>query len=85
MWSQARGFSPHNKALLLPLKPMASTFNTYPQLVTDPGRHARTDWQRCSAAQAVAATLHLDSAAIISRATDSTGCSLIGLMPGGLA
>ena len=64
---------------------MASTFNTYPDLVTDPGRHARTDWERCSAAQAVAATLNHDSDAIISRAIDSTGCSLIGLMPGGLA
>jgi len=64
---------------------MASTFNTYAELVTDSGRHARTDWDCCSATEAVAATLRIDPEAIISRATDSAGCALIGFMPGGLA
>jgi len=64
---------------------MASTFNTYAALVTDSGRHARTDWDRCSATQAVAATLRIDPDAIISRATDTTGSALVGFMPGGLA
>lgn len=68
---------------LFPL-PMASTFHTYADLVTDAGRPARTDWDS-TAADAVAATLRLDPDAIITRAIDSTGCRLIGLMPGGLA
>lgn len=63
---------------------MASTFHTYADLVTDAGRPARTDWDS-TAADAVAATLRLDPDAIITRAIDSTGCRLIGLMPGGLA
>jgi hypothetical protein len=64
---------------------MASTFHTYAELVTDAGRPARTDWDGTAAADAVAATLRLDPDAIISHATDSTGCRLIGLLPGGLA
>ena len=64
--------------------PMASTFHTYADLVTDAGRPARTDWNH-TAADAVAATLRLDPDAIVSLAVDSTGCRLIGLMPGGLA
>ena len=69
---------------------MASTFHTYPESITDGGRHARTDWGipgsiSANATQAVAATLRLDPEAIISRATDSTGCTLIGYLPGGLA
>ena len=64
---------------------MASTFNTYPELIAASGRHARTDWARATATDAVAATLQIDPTAIISRATDSTGCALIGYMPGGLA
>lgn len=63
---------------------MASTFHTYADLVTDAGRPARTDWDS-TAADAVAATLRHDPEAIISRAIDSTGCRLIGLLPGGLA
>jgi len=68
----------------LPLKKMGTTYNTYPELIADTGRNARTDWERCSAAQAVAATLRYDNEAIICRATDSTGLSLSGLLPGGL-
>ena len=67
---------------------MASTFHTYPDLITDAGRLARTDWGdrlRHTAADAVAATLRYDSEAIIGLATDSTGSRFIGLMPGGLA
>ena len=67
---------------------MASTFHTYADLVADAGRHARTDWgdrRNHTAADAVAATLRLEPDAIISRAIDSTGCRLVGLMPGGLA
>ena len=57
--------------------PMASTFHTYADLVTDAGRPARTDWDS-TAADAVAATLRLDPDAIVSLATDSTGCRLVG-------
>lgn len=66
--------------------PMASTFNTYPELITDRGRHARTDWPRASAAEAVAATLRHDPAAIVSSVIGSD-CSqpVRGLMPGGIA
>jgi DNA-binding GntR family transcriptional regulator len=67
---------------------MASTFHTYPELIADAGRPARTDWgdrREHTAAEAVAATLRLDPQAVIVRATDATGCRLIGLMPGGLA
>ena len=56
--------------------------------MADAGRHARTDWgdrRNHTAADAVAATLRLEPDAIISRAIDSTGCRLVGLMPGGLA
>lgn len=63
---------------------MASTFHTYPELITDAGRPARTDWNS-TAADAVAATLRHDPEAVIVRATDATGCRLIGLLPGGLA
>ena len=63
---------------------MGFTFHTYPELIADMGRHARTDWERCSAAQAVAATIRTDDQVVICRATDSTGLSLAGLLPGGL-
>jgi hypothetical protein len=63
---------------------MASTFHTYSELITDSGRHARTDWNRATATDAVAATIRHDSAAVISSATDSTGLALFGLLPGGL-
>ena len=73
----------------------ASTFHTYPQLVTDPGAHCRSVWGHpgsysATAAEAVGATLAIEPDAIepdaiISRAIDDSGCRLIGLMPGGLA
>lgn len=63
---------------------MGTTYNTYPELIADKGRHARTDWERCSAAEAVAATIRTDDQVVICRAIDSTGLSLNGLLPGGL-
>ena len=69
---------------------MASTFHTYAELVYDPGAHCRSIWGHpgsysATAAEAVGATLAIEPDAIISRAIDDTGCTLIGQMPGGLA
>lgn len=84
LWPRMWGSPSHGSKVLPTHRPMASTFHTYADLVTDAGRPARTDWDS-SAADAVAATLRLDPDAIVSLAVDPTGCRLIGLMPGGLA
>ena len=64
------------------------TLHTYPDLVTDGGRHARTDWPaHCyggALAELVAATLRLDPAAVITRAADGRAVA-VGHLPGGLA
>lgn len=61
-----------------------STFNTYPDLISDGGRHARTDWPGGDLAAAVAATLSRDPSAIVSRAVAGDRCA-VGHLPGGLA
>jgi hypothetical protein len=67
------------------LFPMISTFNTYPELLTDSGRLAETVWQHAETlGQAIAATIALDSTAVILRATGH-GERIVGLAPGGLA
>jgi hypothetical protein len=64
---------------------MISTFNTYPELLTDSGRLAKTVWQHAETlGQAIAATIALDSTAVILRATGQ-GERIVGLAPGGLA
>ena len=63
---------------------MASTFNTYPDLLINGGRLARTEWPGASMAEAVAATVRRNSEAVILRAADQ-GCQVRGLAPGGLA
>ena len=64
------------------------TLHTYPELLTDGGRHARTEWPaHCyggELAELVAATLRLDPAAVISRAADGRAVA-VGHLPGGLA
>lgn len=67
-----------------------TTLHTYPDLLHDGGRLAATAWNyrgwRCSAADAVAATLDLDSEAVILRVADSNGRYVaVGHAPGGLA
>jgi hypothetical protein len=63
---------------------MATTYNTYPDLLIDGGRLAATVWQAASTSEAIAATIRRDATAIVLRATDSTGTRLVGLAPGGL-
>lgn len=55
------------------------TFHTYPELLIDGGRLAATEWPGASVSEAVAATLRLDSEAIVLRAGQA-----VGLAPGGL-
>ena len=65
---------------------MASTFNTYPELIHTGGRLAQTVWSGLDPARAIAATLALDPDAVILRADGRLADpSLIGLAPGGLA
>jgi len=64
---------------------MATTYNTYSDLLIDGGRLAATVWETATAAQAVAATLRYDAAAIVLRVTDNSGARLVGLAPGGLS
>ena len=62
------------------------TRHTYPDLLTTGGRLAATVWGGATPAQAVAATLALDTAAIVLRITDTAGRTIAqGLAPGGLA
>ena len=57
-----------------------TTLHTYPDLVYCGGRLAATEWGgNPTAAEAVAATLRLDSEAVILRV-----CKLRGLAPGGI-
>ena len=71
--------------LTLALAPMI-TRHTYPDLLTTGGRLAATVWGGATPAQAVAATLALDTAAIVLRITDTAGRTIAqGLAPGGLA
>ena len=63
----------------------SSTFHTYPDLLHSGDRLARTDWlSSLSVSEVVAATLRIDSTAVILRAVAYDG-SLRGLAPGGLA
>ena len=62
----------------------ASTYHTYPDLLYIGGRLACTEWSpRCNTAEVVAATLRLDSEAVILRANTASG-HYRGLAPGGL-
>ena len=62
------------------------TRHTYPDLLTTGGRLAATVWGGANPAQAVAATLAQDAAAIVLRITDTAGRTVAqGLAPGGLA
>jgi hypothetical protein len=62
----------------------AATFNTWPDLLTDGGRLACTEWSpRLSARECVAAMLRSDPEAIILRAVAFDGHKR-GLAPGGL-
>ena len=56
-----------------------TTFHTYPDLLTDGGRLAATEWPGATISEAVAATLRVDPEAIVLRAGQA-----IGLAPGGL-
>lgn len=64
------------------------TLHTYPDLIVDGGRHARTDWPahcyRGDLAELVAATLRIDPDAVITRAADGRAVA-VGHLPGGLA
>lgn len=63
---------------------MATTYNTYPDLLIDGGRLAATVWQTAHAGEAIAATIRRDPTAIVLRASDRTGAWLVGLAPGGM-
>ena len=62
-----------------------TTFHTYPDLVTETGeRLAAVSWGHgATFADAIAATLRLDSDAIVLRAR-SGASQIVGLMPGGM-
>ena len=62
---------------------IGTTFHTYAQCHADGGILARTSWERCSPAQAVAATLRHESDAIVLRASTEFD-SLIGFAPLGM-
>jgi hypothetical protein len=67
----------------------ATTYHTYPDLLTSGDRLAATDWGShpagcASLGEAVSATLHLDPDAIILRAVRGSE-AVRGLAPGGLA
>lgn len=62
---------------------MASTFNTYPDLLVDGGRLAETVWPNHTAAEAVKATTQADPEAIVLVAIDHR--RHVGLAPGGLS
>lgn len=69
-----------------------TTLHTYPDLIHNGGRLAATAWNfpgcrfPLTASDAVAATLDLDSEAVILRVADSDGRYVaVGLAPGGLA
>lgn len=62
---------------------MASTFNTYSDLLVDGGRLAETVWPEHTAAQAVLATTRQDPEAIVLVAIDHR--RHVGHAPGGLA
>lgn len=69
-----------------------TTLHTYPDLLHSGGRLAATAWNfpgcrfTVSAADAVAATLDLDSDAVVLRVADAAGRYVaVGLAPGGLA
>lgn len=65
---------------------MATTHHTYPDLITDGGRLARTCWQTSDLSQAVAATLRIDPDAVILLATGTMpGQAIRALAPGGMA
>ena len=69
--------------------PMTTTYHTYPDLLTDGGRLAATEWGAHPAgcatlAEAVAATLRLDAEAIVLRVVRGTE-TVRGLAPAGLA
>ena len=59
------------------------THHTYPDLIVDGGRLARTDWAGAAPAAALRATLAMDSEAIVLMIT-GPGAPLRGLAPGGL-
>ena len=61
-----------------------TTFHTYPDLLTDGGRLAATEWGAGTLAEAVAATHRLDPDTIILRACRGTDTAL-GHAPGGMA
>jgi len=63
---------------------MASTHHTYPALLGQGGRLARSDWGYGSVAGAIAGTLRLDPQAVILAATDGEEV-LRGYAPGGMA
>ena len=67
---------------------IATTYNTYPDLLIDGGRLAATDWGNIrtgsvTLAEAVAATIDRDSEAIVLRVSNDRE-TLRGLAPGGL-
>ena len=61
----------------------ASSYHTYAQNHADGGRLCRSIWERCTPAQAAAATLRYDDEAIILIARDQFS-ELIGLTPLGM-
>jgi hypothetical protein len=64
---------------------MATTFHTYPDLLSTGGRLAASHYRLTTPREAVAATLRQDAEAIILQAYDEIGGRLVGLAPGGLA
>lgn len=62
---------------------IGTTFHTYAECHADGGRLAPTSWERCSPAQAVAATLRYEADAIVLRASDEYS-ALIGFAPLGM-
>ena len=63
---------------------MTSTYHTYPDLVYDKGRLAKTIWDGNCFGDAIAATLTIDPEAIVLRARVGNE-TITGLRPGGLA
>ena len=63
--------------------PSASSYHSYAQNHADGGRLARSIWERCSPAQAAAATLRYDDEAIVLLARDQFS-ELIGFAPLGM-
>jgi hypothetical protein len=63
---------------------MASTYHTYPDLITDGGRLAATAWPKASISDAIGATLANDCQAVILTVVAS-GEITRGYAPGGMA